>query len=46
MVADASADAIIEAYNILTNRRIEFPQIFGDGKAAEFILGKMVEYFG
>jgi len=45
MVADASADAIIEAYNVLTNRRIEFPQIFGDGKAAEFILEKMVEYF-
>lgn len=45
MVVDASADAIIEAYNVLTNRRIEFPQIFGDGKAAEFILGKMVEYF-
>lgn len=45
MVADASADAIIEAYNVLTNRRMEFPQIFGDGKAAEFILEKMVEYF-
>lgn len=45
IVADASSDAIIKAYNVLTNKRIEFPQIFGDGKAAEFILGKMVEYF-
>ena len=45
IVADASTDAIITAYNDLTNRRIEFSQIFGDGRAAEFILERIVELF-
>jgi len=45
IVADASSDAIVKAYYDLTNRRIEFPQIFGDGRAAEFILERIVEYF-
>ena len=45
IIADASTDAIVKAYNDLTNRRIEFPQIFGDGRAAEYILERIVKYF-
>ncbi len=44
VVADANMDNIINAYHSLTHKKkIDFKNIFGDGKAAEFICGKMLE---
>jgi len=39
---------IRDAYHTLMNKRpsLQFPAIFGDGKAAEFICEKLVEHFG
>lgn len=43
MVTDANATRIIEAYNTLTTKAIDYKPIFGDGKAAEFICGEIVK---
>ncbi len=43
IVADANAEAIIEAYNNLIEKDIKYAPVFGDGKAAEFILEKMLK---
>lgn len=45
IVANTSTDTIIEAYNILINRKIEYHQIFGNGKSSEFILDRLLDYF-
>lgn len=45
IVADASTDTIIKACNILINKKIEYAKIFGNGRSAEFILNKIVNYF-
>ena len=45
IVADASSNTIIEACNKLINKKIEYAKIFGDGRSAEFILDKIVNYF-
>lgn len=37
---------IIEAYRTLSSSSLDFPNIFGDGKAAEFIVGEMVKHLG
>ena len=38
IVADADYQRIIDAYDELSNRKITFPQLFGDGHAAEKII--------
>ncbi len=43
MITDACTDKIVEAYNHFDNAETpDFPPVFGDGKAAEFICGKIV----
>ena len=45
IIADADENTILETYQNLTEKPSEFnyPPIFGDGKAAEFICGIMLE---
>ncbi len=45
VVSDADCGKILDAYDLLTGKDCDFPPIFGNGKAAEFILEKTVEYF-
>ena len=43
VIADADEERIIEAYyHFKDNKTIEFPEIFGDGKAAEFICNELI----
>ncbi|MBR6774659.1 MAG: UDP-N-acetylglucosamine 2-epimerase (non-hydrolyzing) [Bacteroidales bacterium] len=43
LIADADEERIIEAYyHFKDNKTIEFPEIFGDGKAAEFICNELI----
>ena len=43
IIADADEEKIIEAYHhFKDNNSIEFPEIFGDGRAAEFICKEMI----
>lgn len=44
VIADADYDRIVNAYQELTGKIVKFPQLFGDGKAAEHILEAIVEY--
>lgn len=45
IIADADEQKIIKAYHLLTKKKkIRFPSIFGDGNAAEFICGEMLQY--
>jgi UDP-GlcNAc3NAcA epimerase len=45
IVADADQQKIIAAYeHYKNNSKLSFPQIFGDGKAAEFICEKIIEF--
>jgi len=44
IIADAHYDRIMNAYQELTGKTVKFPQLFGDGKAAEHILEAIVEY--
>jgi UDP-GlcNAc3NAcA epimerase len=48
MLAGADPDKIMQAYHALSSRagRLNFPEIFGDGKASEFIGEKIIENFG
>lgn len=46
ILADADEKKIIEAYRILsTSKSLEFPDIFGDGKAATFICIEILKHF-
>jgi UDP-GlcNAc3NAcA epimerase len=43
-IADADFDRILNASNeLLAKSNFTFPPLFGDGKAAEFIVGKIIE---
>lgn len=43
IIADADEERIIEAYHhFKDNKEIEFPEIFGDGRAAEFICKELI----
>ena len=43
IIADADEERIIEAYHhFKDNDAIEFPEIFGDGRAAEFICNELI----
>lgn len=46
-LCDADKQSIIEKFDCFENKEdICFPAIFGDGKAAEFILGELIDNFG
>jgi UDP-GlcNAc3NAcA epimerase len=46
IVADADQQKIFAAYKHFKNNiTLSFPQIFGDGKAAEFICEKIIEFY-
>ena len=46
VIADTNQEKILNAVNnYLHNENLAFPPVFGDGKAAEFILNKMVNQF-
>lgn len=42
ILTDVDPDKILEATRALLQRKINFPEIFGDGHAAEFICSKMI----
>ncbi len=46
LITDVDGDKIKEAYSYFAAHKdeLEFPSIFGDGQAAEFICGKMIEF--
>jgi UDP-GlcNAc3NAcA epimerase len=45
ILADAEKDRIIAAVRSLSGKNIEFPGLFGDGKAAEFMCNEMLRHF-
>jgi UDP-GlcNAc3NAcA epimerase len=46
ILADADSDRIVEAAKTLLRSKIEYPSIFGDGRAAEFICREMIRHLG
>lgn len=45
IIADADEKTIIEAYGTLTKKQgMQFPKLYGDGKASEYICGEMVKH--
>ena len=44
ILADANYDAIVDAYGAMSNKKIQFPPLFGDGTAAEKILSAILDY--
>ena len=44
IIADADKGRIIDAYKTLTDKKVVFPPLFGDGNAGKFILEKILEY--
>lgn len=45
LIADADEAKIIESYKTLTSKtNMQFPKLYGDGKASEFICGEMVKH--
>ncbi len=45
VIADADEPKIINSYNSFTkNNKLKFPQLFGDGKSAEFICGEILKH--
>lgn len=45
IITDADEQKIIEAFKDLTSKsNMQFPKLYGDGKAAEFICGEIVEH--
>jgi UDP-GlcNAc3NAcA epimerase len=45
IIADANETKIIDAYKNLTSKtNMQFPKLYGDGKASEFICGEMVKH--
>lgn len=46
-IVDADDQKIIENYALYaTNKKLDFPEIFGNGKASEYILTKIIEHAG
>jgi len=46
VITDADEERIIKSFNnYMENPPHKFPEIFGDGKAAEFICKEMLENF-
>lgn len=44
IIADADREKIINAYQVLTDKKVTFPPLFGDGNASKFILEKIKDY--
>lgn len=44
IIADADTDNIINAYNLLKNKKINLKLVFGDGNASAMIVEKMVAF--
>lgn len=44
IVTDANYQLIIDAYEILSNSKVSFPSLFGDGHAANHILNSILTY--
>jgi len=44
VVTDADYSRIIDAYKLLTGKKVHFPALFGDSKAAEHILSDIINY--
>ena len=45
ILADADEEKIIEAYaTFVASNMADYPPLFGDGKAAEFICGELMEH--
>lgn len=45
IIADANEYKVIEAFDLLTSKtNLQFPQLYGDGKAAEFICTEMLKH--
>lgn len=44
IIADADEDRIVAAYRRLIGKEVSFPPLFGDGKAAEAVLTKILDY--
>lgn len=45
IIADADEHKIIDAFDLLTSKtNLQFPQLYGDGKAAEFICTEMLKH--
>lgn len=44
LIADADKEKIIDSYYSLLNKNLDFKPVFGNGKASEFILKKVVEH--
>ena len=44
IIADADYQRIIDAYEQLVNKKVDFPPLFGDGHASEKILSEILSY--
>lgn len=44
IIADADFDRIIDAYKVLSVGNMTFPQLFGNSRAANIILDKIIAY--
>lgn len=44
VIADANFESIINAYKKLSTAKVVFPQLFGNAKASQFILSKIISY--
>ncbi len=44
LIADADTDRIVNAYNLLKNRKLNIKPVFGDGRASTWIAKKIVAY--
>lgn len=44
IIADADKQKILDAYSALTDKKVNFPALFGDGHASEYILKKIIDY--
>ena len=44
VLADADKEKVITAYNTFSNNKQNFPKLFGDGHAAEFICSELVKH--
>ena len=44
ILADADYERIMAAYEALANKPVQFPALFGDGKASEKIIGEILAY--
>lgn len=44
IIADADYERIMAAYEALVNKPVQFPALFGDGKASEKIISEIINY--